>query len=243
MLDITNACKSFNQSMVLNQINLTMPAQSILGLAGPSGGGKSTLLRCNQNLESLDSGVIRVNGEVGFMFQDFQLFPHFNVLKNISYALRFKDNVCDPEQIALDLLTQLGLLNKATHFPHQLSGGQKQRVALARSLAMKPALLLCDEPTSGLDLLTIDEVIKLLETVRAMGVSMVIASHDLAFLTGIADRIIVLGSGVIAADFNPGSMSEPIQYIRSLLPSGRSVGDEGCQGEQLKNKLTGEVNE
>lgn len=217
MLKITDACKKFTHTMVLDHINLSMPTQSILGLAGPSGCGKSTLLRCIKNLESLDLGTIKVNGEIGFMFQDFQLFPHFNVLKNITYALRFKNKACDSKQIALDLLTKLGLLDKAMYFPHQLSGGQKQRVALARSLAMKPALLLCDEPTSGLDSLTIDDVIKLLETVREMGVSMVIASHDLAFLTRITDRIIVLGSGAVVADFNPESVSEPIQHLKTML--------------------------
>jgi polar amino acid transport system ATP-binding protein len=217
MLNITDACKKFTQTIVLDHINLSMPTQSILGLAGPSGGGKSTLLRCIQNLEPLDSGTIKVNGEIGFMFQDFQLFPHFNVLKNITYALRFKNKPCDSEQIALDLLNKLGLRDKAMYLPHQLSGGQKQRVALARSLAMKPSLLLCDEPTSGLDSITIDDVIKLLETVKSMGVSMVIASHDLVFLTRVADRIIVLGEGAIVADFNPESVSEPIQYLKTML--------------------------
>ncbi len=128
-----------------------------------SGSGKSTLLRCIQDLEPLDSGTIKIEGNVGFMFQDFQLFPHFSVLKNITYALRFQPNAGDPESVATDLLTKLGLLDKAGCFPHQLSGGQKQRVALARSLAIKPSLLLCDEPTSGLDSIAIDDVINLLK--------------------------------------------------------------------------------
>ncbi len=217
MLDIIDACKTFGHTMVFDQINLSMPAQSILGLAGPSGGGKSTLLRCIQQLEPLSSGTIKVNGDIGFMFQDFQLFPHFNVLKNITYALRFKNECKDAEHMAMDLLNKLGLLDKTTCFPHQLSGGQKQRVALARSLAMQPALLLCDEPTSGLDMVTIDDVVTLLQAVRDMGVSMVIASHDPIFLTRIADRIIVLNGGVIVADFNPAVELEPIQYLKTML--------------------------
>ena len=109
MLNIQSAYKAFNQNIILDHINLNMTEQSIIGLAGASGCGKSTLLRCIQKLDVLDSGTIEVTGETGFMFQDFQLFPHFNVLKNISYALEFTQNKLDSEKMAYDLLNQLGL--------------------------------------------------------------------------------------------------------------------------------------
>ena len=166
MLVINQGCKYFGSLPVLDNINLTIQAQTVLGLAGPSGSGKSTLLRCIQKLETLDSGMIDVSGKSGFMFQDFQLFPHMTVMQNLVYAPSLQNKIFNHEEQAQGLLLSLGINDKATAYPHQLSGGQKQRVALARSLMMKPNLLLCDEPTSGLDLATIDEVISLLNSVK-----------------------------------------------------------------------------
>ncbi len=217
MLKIQNACKKFGQTTIFDQINLSVTEKTIIGITGPSGSGKSTLLRCIQRLEPLTSGEIIVDEEIGFMFQDFQLFPHFNVLKNVTYALRFNHNIQNPIETATNLLTKLGLADKTECFPQQLSGGQKQRLALARSLAMRPTLLLCDEPTSGLDLLTIDEVVKLLKTINYMGVGMIIASHDLNFLTSIADRIIVLNKGKIITDFDPKFIENPLQHLKIML--------------------------
>ena len=185
MLKINNAFKSFGNLAILNNINLHITKNSIVGLAGPSGGGKSTLLRVMQKLENLDRGTLDIHGSTGFMFQDFQLFPHMNVFDNLTYATKVL-NYQDYHQHAKDLLTKLCLINKEQHYPDQLSGGQKQRVALARSLMLKPDILLCDEPTSGLDIATINDVVDLLLSVHKMSVTMVIASHDLDFLAKIA---------------------------------------------------------
>jgi len=215
MLSIHNLCKKFGLIEVLHTISLNIENESIVGLAGPSGGGKSTLLRCIQRLESPNSGSISFKGKSGFMFQDFQLFPHMTVLENLTYAPRINNKTLDHAAHAIRLLTTLGIANKAHSFPHQLSGGQKQRVALARSLMMHPTLLLCDEPTSGLDVATIDDVVELLNFVRKMGVTMVIASHDLDFLTRIADRIILLKGGAIVVDVQPKDLTNPIQHLKA----------------------------
>ncbi len=219
MLHITKAYKAFGSHTVLDQIDLQVEENSILGLAGPSGGGKSTLLRCIQGLESLDSGHIRHRVKSGFMFQDFQLFPHMSVLANLCYAPKARDKSealsKTIEAQALKLLKDLGVASKVSCLPHQLSGGQKQRVALARSLMMEPKLLLCDEPSSGLDVATIDDVVSLLRSVRALGVGMIIASHDLDFLTALCDRIIVLKGGHMVADVEVRSLENPIAILKA----------------------------
>jgi polar amino acid transport system ATP-binding protein len=214
MLKINNVSKKFGDIAVLNNISLTIEKNTILGLAGPSGGGKSTLLRSIQKLEAIDNGEIIFDGEAGFMFQDFQLFPHMNILENLIYAPSLQNKKFDHKIKAMKLLETLGIKNKADFFPHQLSGGQKQRVALARSLMMQPKLLLCDEPTSGLDVATIEDVLVLLGSVQNLGVTMVIASHDLDFLTKIADRIVILKGGNIVVDANPKALADPIQHLK-----------------------------
>lgn len=214
MLKIQNVCKFFSNMPILDHIDFEIKKSSIVGLAGPSGSGKSTLLRCMQKLEHPDSGVIVCNGSVGFMFQDFQLFPHMTVLQNLVYAPLLKNPKTDHVQEAKILLKNLGIAAKADVYPKYLSGGQKQRVALARSLMMKPQILLCDEPTSGLDVATTLDVISLLTSVRDMGVTMVIASHDLDFLTKIADRIILLKGGKIVVDIDPKQLDDSIDYLK-----------------------------
>lgn len=218
MLNINHISKQFLNHTVLDAVSFQINQGSIVGLAGSSGSGKSTLLRCVQGLEQPDSGEILYKGHCGFMFQDFQLFPHMNVLDNLTYApMKTLGNSKEKaDEKALHLLSQLGIQDKATIFPEKLSGGQKQRVALARSLMMEPDLLLCDEPTSGLDVATIQEVTQLLRTVHAMGVTILIASHDLDFLTQIAHRIIILKQGKIAADIHPASISNPIDYLKTF---------------------------
>jgi polar amino acid transport system ATP-binding protein len=196
MLKINDVSKKFGNTLVLNNVTFEITNGSIVGLAGPSGGGKSTLLRLIQRLEKPDSGSIECHARTGFMFQDFQLFPHMSVLKNISYAPKFHKKANYVEKATM-MLKNLGILSKAQDYPQHLSGGQKQRVALARSLMMEPELLLCDEPTSGLDAATTSDVMSLLKSVKTMGVTMLIASHDLNFLTKISDHVISLNNGEI----------------------------------------------
>ena len=219
MLSINNLSKQFNGIEVLNNISLEISSPSIVGLAGSSGSGKSTLLRCIQDLEKCDKGEIICNNTRGFIFQDFQLFPHMNVLENITYSPQktlHHDNAA-AEENAVNLLQQLGLHDKVNSYPNTLSGGQKQRVALARTLAMQPEIVLCDEPTSGLDIGTIRDVVKILKKVHAMGISLIIASHDIEFLTNLADRIIILKNGVVAQDIERGDQNFSMAALKALL--------------------------
>jgi polar amino acid transport system ATP-binding protein len=215
MLRIKNVSKKFGELSVLDNITLTIDETQIIGLAGPSGGGKSTLLRCIQGLDKIDQGSIESTLTTGFMFQDFQLFPHMSVLKNLTYAPSIDDGTTNHEEKAISILDDLGLKDKADALPKNLSGGQKQRVALARSLMMKPELLLCDEPTSGLDVATIEDVISLLQSVRNRGVMMIIASHDLDFLTKIANRIVILKNGKVGFDIEPTQLEDPINTLKA----------------------------
>jgi polar amino acid transport system ATP-binding protein len=214
VIEVKNVTKNFGSACVLDQISLTFANKTIVGLAGPSGGGKSTLLRCIGKLENIDSGSIKCEVKTGFMFQDFQLFPHMSVIENLVYAPDLHDKTKDHRKQALKLLTKLGIADKQNNYPHNLSGGQKQRVALARSLMMHPGLLLCDEPTSGLDVATTLDVVTLLESIRDMGVTMIIASHDLDFLSKIADRIVLLKGGKIIQDIVPKDIADPIDHLK-----------------------------
>ncbi|MDR2068181.1 MAG: ATP-binding cassette domain-containing protein [Holosporaceae bacterium] len=218
MIKVNNANKCFGGVKVLDGISVSVEKSDVLGLAGPSGSGKSTLLRCLQGLETLDSGSLECNGKTGFMFQDFQLFPHMTVLGNLVYApnLNNKDVDCrrKNEERARETLKNLGVESKMHEYPGSLSGGQKQRVALARSLMVNPDILLCDEPTSGLDVATTTDVVTLLKSVGETGVTMIIASHDLDFLTQISDRIILLKDGKIAVDVRVREQSDPVGYLK-----------------------------
>ncbi len=214
MFKVEGASKRFRDQVILENVSFTGEEGQIIGLAGPSGSGKSTLLRCIQGLELLDDGKITCDAEVGFMFQDFQLFPHMTILKNLTYAPSRRDKTTDHHSRAQKLLQDLDIAAKADLYPDQLSGGQKQRVALARSLMMQPKVLLCDEPTSGLDVATTLDVVSLLRKVQNMGVTMMIASHDLDFLTAIADKIILLNGGKIVVTIEPGEIDEPISFLK-----------------------------
>ncbi|MDR0590595.1 MAG: ATP-binding cassette domain-containing protein [Puniceicoccales bacterium] len=218
MLKIRNVSKAFGDTRVLADINLEVKKSNIFGIAGPSGSGKSTLLRCIQKLERIDGGAIECEGKTAFMFQDFQLFPHMTVLRNLIYApsLRNKSGASDCKKQAENILKTLGIASKIDAYPGTLSGGQKQRVALARSLMSNPDLLLCDEPTSGLDVSTRSDVVSLLKSVNErFRVTIIIASHDLDFLTNISDRIVLLKNGVIVVDINPQAEGAPIDLLKA----------------------------
>lgn len=216
MLSINNLNKSYAG---FKDFCLEVTEHTIVGLTGPSGSGKSTLLRCIQGLENIDSGKIIVNGISGFIFQDFQLFPHMTVLENIIYApvKVLKQSKTMAITAAVQLLEQLGLLNQQDKYPKALSGGQKQRVAVARALIMHPELLLCDEPTSGLDLGAIEDLKQLLQKVHNMGVTMIIASHDINFLAQIASRILVLKHGYIVQDLSRIDFSNSLDVLKDAL--------------------------
>jgi polar amino acid transport system ATP-binding protein len=172
-----------------------------------------------QGLEKPDGGFIERNGKTGFMFQDFQLFAHMTVMQNLLYApsvapgaLREKKE--EYEKRAVTILENLGIASKSEVYPKSLSGGQKQRVALARSLMVKPDILLCDEPTSGLDVATTMDVVALLKSVCETGVTMVIASHDLDFLTKISNRIVLLKEGRIVINIEVPKFDDPVAFLK-----------------------------
>jgi len=217
MLSVCDVKKHLSGINVLNGVSFQVEKGMAYGLAGLSGSGKSTLLRCIQGLTEPDSGVIECVGQSGFMFQDFQLFPHMTVIKNITYApMRQKDDEHVIER-GYKILKELGVQSKARAMPHALSGGQKQRVALARALMLEPDILLCDEPTSGLDTATIWDVLQLLKGMRQSGMTMLIASHDIKFLAEIVDRIIILRAGSIIANIEPSEVASVEDYIQECL--------------------------
>ena len=177
----------------------------VFGIIGPSGSGKSTLLRCATGLETPDSGEIHYNGTFGLVFQNFNLFPHFSVLKNIVDApLRVqKRNKEEVYKEARELLKKMGLADKENAYPFQLSGGQQQRVSIARALAMKPDILFFDEPTSALDPELTGEILKVIKDLAAEHMTMVIVTHEMNFAKNVSNHIIFMDGGVIALQGTP----------------------------------------
>ena len=219
MLNVTHATKAYGNHTILNQVSFSLNPGQIVALAGPSGSGKSTLLRCIQKLEKLDEGTISHKGTTGFIFQYFQLFPHLTIIENVAYALRVtkKQTASDALEKAKTTLKLLGLKTAYYKMPHQLSGGQRQRAAIARALVLEPDLLLCDEPTSGLDGLSGKNVAELFLTLKNQGVTMLIASHDLDFVSAVADRIIVLNDAAVFKDFMINAKIQGRLSWRTLL--------------------------
>ena len=229
ILSVENLEKSFGDLQVLKDISLEVNHGEIVSIIGSSGSGKSTLLRCINRLETIDSGKITVDGQImvstengkvqyanndifneislktGLVFQNFNLFLHFNVLKNITQApIRVKKVPKDvAEREAMDLLKKLGLENRKDAYPHQLSGGQAQRVAIARALALKPVILFFDEPTSALDPELTGEVLKVIRSLAEMNMTMVIVTHEMSFARDISDRMIFMDKGVIVENCTP----------------------------------------
>ena len=205
LLEMKHIKKSFDGVEVLKDISLSVEEGEVLGIIGPSGSGKSTLLRCATNLEKQDSGEIHYEGEFGLVFQSFNLFPHFSVLKNIIDApvkvqKRKKEEVMKE---AYELLEKMGLSDKADAYPYQLSGGQQQRVSIARALAMKPKILFFDEPTSALDPELTGEILKVIRNLAEEHMTMVIVTHEMNFARNVADQIIFMDKGVIAEQGSP----------------------------------------
>ncbi|MCA9760716.1 MAG: amino acid ABC transporter ATP-binding protein [Streptococcus sp.] len=204
MLELRNLTKRFGNKQIFSNYDLVIPEGKIVAIVGQSGGGKTTLLRMLAGLEKIDSGTLIYNGQtlpleelekrhlLGFVFQDFQLFPHLSVLENLILSPIKTQNMSrsDAEDKARKLLDTLGLANHATAYPFSLSGGQKQRVALARAMMIDPEIIGYDEPTSALDPELRKEVEKLILENRATGITQIVVTHDMQFAENIADEII-----------------------------------------------------
>ena len=220
MLDVINLEKNFGKLQVLRGINVTIHKGEVVWVIGPSGGGKSTFIRCLNLLEKPSGGDIVFEGvslmnkkvnldehrqKIGMVFQHFNLFANKNVLDNITLALikvkKMKKE--EAEKLAMKMLKRVGLEEKAKQFPGQLSGGQKQRVAIARSLAMNPDIMLFDEPTSALDPEMVGEVLNLMKELAKDGMTMVVVTHEIGVAREVADRILFLDQGVILEENTP----------------------------------------
>ncbi|MFP7230987.1 amino acid ABC transporter ATP-binding protein [Bacillus subtilis] len=220
MITFQNVNKHYGDFHVLKQINLQIEKGEVVVIIGPSGSGKSTLLRCINRLETINEGMLTVNGTVindrkadinkvrrniGMVFQHFHLYPHKTVLQNIMLA-PVKVLRQSPEQAketAHYYLEKVGIPDKADAYPSQLSGGQQQRVAIARGLAMKPEVMLFDEPTSALDPEMIGEVLDVMKKLAKEGMTMVVVTHEMGFAKEVADRIVFIDGGKILEEAVP----------------------------------------
>ena len=242
ILEINHMRKHFGDLEVLNDISLSVEEGQVVSIIGPSGSGKSTLLRCATLLETMDGGDLAylgkyvardVNGKAvyassaelrsikssfGLVFQNFNLFPHYSVLKNITEApmliqKRPKDEVYAH---ARELLKQMGLADREDAYPYQLSGGQQQRVSIARALAMQPKILFFDEPTSALDPELTGEILKVIRDLAAQHMTMVIVTHEMAFARDVSDHVIFMDGGVIVEQGNPFNIINNPQQERTI---------------------------
>lgn len=230
ILEIRDMKKSFGDLEVLKGVSLSVNEGEVLSIIGPSGSGKSTLLRCATMLENMDEGDLlyldeyaarnikgsksqysskqdlkRIRRNFGLVFQNFNLFPHYSVLRNVAEAPQLVDGISkkEAEERARVLLEKLGLSDKADSFPFQLSGGQQQRVSIARALALQPKLLFFDEPTSALDPELTGEVLKVIKELAKEKMTMVIVTHEMHFAEELSDRIIFIEDGVIQVEGTP----------------------------------------
>ena len=218
LLEIKNLKKSFDKNEVLKDISLKVDKGEVLCIIGPSGSGKSTLLRCITGLETKDSGIIDFDGTFGLVFQDFNLFPHHSVMKNITNApIKVqKRNKDDVYRDARNLLKKLDLSDKEDSYPCELSGGQQQRVAVARALASEPEIIFADEPTGNLDSKAGSEVLKFMRNaVDEHGQTIVMVTHD-AYAAAYADRIIFLSDGKIVDEMREPTQANVLEKLKSL---------------------------
>ena len=228
MISVRTLCKRHGDRSVLERVTAEVAAGETIAIVGPSGGGKSTLLRCLNYLEGFDDGTIEIAGttlaprmarrdakllrrlrsRVGMVFQQFNLFPHLSALDNIALAPRVvrSDPRSAAEANARALLARVGLADRGGAFPHELSGGQQQRVAIARALAMQPDVMLFDEPTSALDPEMRDDVMRVIHDLAAGGMTMLVVTHEMQFATDIASRVWVIDGGRIAEDGPPAQV-------------------------------------
>jgi len=239
ILKMSNIQKSFGDNCVLKDISIEVNKGEVVSVIGPSGSGKSTLLRCATLLETMDGGTLSYMGEnvtemkdgklvyvknlnkfrkyFGLVFQSFNLFPHWSVLKNITDAPInvLKRNPQEVKAEAMELLKKMGLEDKADAYPSQLSGGQKQRVSIVRALAMKPEILFFDEPTSALDPELTGEVLKVIKQLAEESMTMVIVTHEMSFARAVSDRVIFMDGGVIVEQGKPEDVFGDTQEERT----------------------------
>lgn len=211
ILEIKNLTKKYGDQIILDGINLSIDKGEVVVIVGPSGCGKSTLLRCINSLEKIDGGEINHTGhKIGMVFQSYELFPHLTVLDNIMLA-PVKVQKCDKAEVkkqAMELLTRVGLADKADSYPRQLSGGQKQRVAIVRALCVEPEILLFDEVTAALDPEMVREVLDVMLDLAKQGKTMLIVTHEMQFAKAVADRVIFLDGGHIVEEGKPQEFFE-----------------------------------
>jgi ABC-type polar amino acid transport system ATPase subunit len=232
ILKITGLHKSFGDNEVLKGIDLSVTKGQLVFMIGPSGSGKSTLLRCCNRLEEPSAGTILVDGEditaakadlnrirqdIGMVFQHFNLYRHMSVLDNVTLALRKVQKLSKSEanERGLDALKRVGLLDKAAAFPDQLSGGQQQRVGIARSLALRPKVVLFDEPTSALDPELVGDVLKVMRELKDDGMTMVVVSHEMGFARAAADHVVFMDAGAIVEQGTPQQIFGAPQHLRT----------------------------
>lgn len=232
-VELRDVVKEYAGNRVLNGINLTIEPGEVVTILGPSGSGKSTLIRLINQLESLSSGDIFIDNKpvgrlkgsalrqlrsrIGFVFQQFNLYPHLSALQNIALALEFVHDwtKAEAQRRALELLKHVGLEEKADAWPAQLSGGQQQRVAIARALASSPQILLFDEPTSALDPETIGEVLQVMKDLAHSGITMIVVTHEMHFAREIADRVVFIDGGEILEVARPDAFFTHPQHPRA----------------------------
>ncbi len=225
MISVKDLHKSFGGVTVLDGISTQVERGDVVCIIGPSGSGKSTFLRCLNRLETPDSGQILLDGvdltdprtdldrqrmKMGMVFQQFNLFPHMTVLKNLTMApmLLKKESQQTAEQRAMTLLDRVGLADRAGEYPARLSGGQKQRIAIVRALCMEPEVLLFDEPTSALDPEMVGEVLDVMKELAQSGMTMVVVTHEMGFAREVASRVLFMDQGVIMEENRPGALFE-----------------------------------
>ena len=241
---VENVSKSFGDNQVLHNVSLDVAPHDVVCLIGASGSGKSTLLRCINLLEKVDSGSITVDGQnithdkldvnelrqhIGIVFQAFNLFPHMTVLQNVTLSPRKTRGLSkkQAEERAYELLDRIGLREKAEEFPDRLSGGQQQRVAIVRALAMDPKLMLLDEITSALDPQLVSEVLQLVRDLSEIGMTMIIATHEMSFAREVSTKVCFLDAGVILEEGPPSQLfGDPKEertraFLSSILAAGR----------------------
>ena len=220
IIEVKGLKKSFGDKEVLKGIDISIEKGEILVIIGPSGSGKSTFIRCLNQLEETTEGEVYVDGEpisgasadvnlirqkMGMVFQHFNLFPHLTIMKNITLApvLLKKMTEEEAQEKGMQLLTRVGLSDKADDYPASLSGGQKQRVAIARALAMDPEIMLFDEPTSALDPEMVGEVLEVMKELAKSGMTMVVVTHEMGFAKEVGTRLVFIDNGVVLEDGKP----------------------------------------